>query len=408
MTQRRLRITAVADSDSYLKLACAQLDRLGPEWERRVVLVRSPLLPTALQLRSAVSGTFMEGRTPAILQTHRLAAELRETDVVFAAATGPVAQEVFYRMSRARGPRAGRGANRPALVSALPGVAYPATEKALRYRALGDAFITHSHAESRAFSELAESLDTDTRILLGRLPFLGSPARPTSVTVPIRRVVFAAQAKMPFERAERERVLLSLADTALGHPGLDVVVKLRAYAGEPQTHLERHPYDSLWRDLVDSGRVTDGSVRFAAGPMSTVLEPGTALATVSSTAVIEALDRGLPAVVLGDFGVSERLLNQVFAGSGLLGTLDDVAALDFRQPHREWLRDNYFHTEHVGLGDLLAQLAERSRAGKLTVDASALTSARRRAARSRVRTALPRPLLDLLRGIRHRAAASAT
>ena len=60
----RYRITAVADSDSYLKLACTTLDRLGPEWERRVVLVRSPLLPTDVQQRAAAGGTFMEGSFP--------------------------------------------------------------------------------------------------------------------------------------------------------------------------------------------------------------------------------------------------------------------------------------------------------------------------------------------------------
>jgi hypothetical protein len=396
----RYRITAIADSDSYLKLACTTLDRLGPEWERRVVLVRSPLLPTDVQQRAATGGTFMEGVVPDVVPAHRLAAELAGTDVVFAAATGPVAQEVFYRVASVkRRPR-------PALVSALPGVAYPATSKALRYRALGDAFIAHSHAETRAFADIAEKIGSDMSILLSRLPFLASPKRPVPLEAPVTRIVFAAQAKMPFRRTEREQLLVRLAAAAEQNPGVEVVVKLRALAGEPQTHRERHPYDALWADLVEAGTVREGSVRFATGSMDSVLGPGSALLTVSSTAVLEALDRGLPALILEDFGVSEKLLNKVFADSGLLGTLDDVEELRFAYADPQWLRENYFHTQHVPLGDLLLQFAERARAGRLASDPKALALVRSKARRARIRTALPTPVLKAVRSARKRLRAA--
>jgi hypothetical protein len=41
--------------------------------------------------------------------------------------------------------------------------------------------------------------------------------------------------------------------------------------------------------------------------------------------------------------VTAKLINVVFAGSGMLGSGDDVAALRFAHPRPEWLDDNYFH-----------------------------------------------------------------
>ena len=51
----------------------------------------------------------------------------------------------------------------------------------------------------------------------------------------------------------------------------------------------------------------------------------------------------MPLLVLSDFGVSAEMINLVFEGSGLLGTLDDLAAGDFRAAEPAWCAANYFH-----------------------------------------------------------------
>lgn len=387
----RYRITAVADSDSYLKFACATLEALGPEWERQVLLVRSPLQPTREQLAAAAAGTFQQGRAVPVVPAGTLRSALAGSDVVLAAATGPVAEEVFIHAARIT--------PRPALVSALPGVAIPATRKALAFRALGDAFIAHSHAECRAFSDLAEAMEHSQQILVSRLPFLKSAFRPEPVQVPLKAVVFAPQAKVPAGQEERVAILQALAALSR-RSGLAVRVKLRAWAGEPQTHREQYPFDTLWEQLVEARAVAGHELEFCTGPMAEQLVPGTALATVSSTAALEAVDAGLPVLVLSDFGVSEQMLNKVFDGSGLLGTLEDLKAGRFFHPEPAWLRDNYFHRQDVPLADLLALYARRARAGRLAVSAERLAASRRRRLRQRLRTLLPAPALKLVLQLR--------
>lgn len=388
-------ITAVADSDSYLKLACATLEKLGPGWDREVVLVRSPLLPTAEQLQAATLGTFMEGRNPRVLPMGAMPQALRGSGVVFAASTGPIVQELFARITAG----STDSIRRSALVSALPGVALPATKKAMRFRSLADAFITHSHAEAAAFAGLCAEMGTGApeRILVSKLPFLHSRGFPAPDPAPVTRLVFAAQAKVPAAREERERLLLALDRASRLHPEVEVLVKLRAWPGEPQTHLEPFPYDELHDELLRDGRLKSSRVRFRAGSMAALLTPGTALTTVSSTAALESLDRGLPTLILSDFGVNQRLLNSVFEGSGLLGTLDDATALDFCRPRTAWLRENYFHAVDGELDAALRSLALRAAGPGFEVDPERIALASGISRKARIRTALPRPALRVVR-----------
>ncbi len=393
----RPRIVAVADSDSYLKLACTTLSALGPGWERRVVLVRTPIEPTAEQVAAATAGTCFAGQPVPVLPTAALTYTTLDADIVFAAATGPVVSELFTKLLRT-----GARAQRPAaLVSALPGLAYPATAKGWAYRCSADAFIVHSLIEAREFTRIAEQ-QTGHRpeILISRLPFLQSTGIPQQHPGKINTVVFAAQAKVPVQRTDRIRILLALQTVARLNPGLRVVVKLRARAGEPQTHAEAHPYDELWEELASGPKPVGGNVEFMTGAMDPVLAPGSALLTVSSTAALEAVDRGLRVLVLTDFGLNDEMLNSVFHGSGVLGTLEDLADLGFRFPNREWLEENYFHHQDAGISPALANYASRARNRMLATSEGQLAMTRKAALRQRVRTALPRRALRTLLRIR--------
>ena len=132
----------------------------------------------------------------------------------------------------------------------------------------------------------------------------------------------AAQANIAVGDASILQALAALSRRS----GYRVRVKLRAWAGEPQTHLEQYPFDTLWGELVASRAVAGHELEFCTGSMAEQLVPGTAMVTVSSTAALEAIDAGLPVLILSDFGVNEDMLNRVFVGSGLLGTLADLKA----------------------------------------------------------------------------------
>jgi hypothetical protein len=166
------------------------------------------------------------------------------------------------------------------------------------------------------------------------------------------------------DREARRSLLVELADAAGSQP---IVVKLRASAGQQQTHRELWPYPDLWAELVTEGKVAAAAVRFSTGAMSAALDAAAGLVTVSSTAALEAIAAGIPVVILSDFGVSAEMINLVFERSGCLGTLDDVRQGRFFFPDPEWLRTNYFHpTEESDWLELLERLLAQRRATGLS------------------------------------------
>ncbi|MGW5159799.1 DUF6716 putative glycosyltransferase [Nonomuraea wenchangensis] len=357
---------AVADSDSYLKWAACLLDDLPEGSSPDLVVVRTPIAPSPEQIAAAVSG---RGRpAPPVLSARsvRRLAERTRPDVILVACTGPVVDVLVSGVLDGLRPR-------PVFVSGLPGISVPATEKAWIYRSGCDLFVVHSEREVAEFGEIAGRLGGGGAVGLARLPFLRAGAARAGGD----RVVFATQAKVPRGREQRERILVALAELARRRPDLDVVVKLRALEDERQTHRERHHYQRLWREMGEPGRL-----RFAAGPMHEQLANAAGFVTVSSTAALEAIALGVPSLVLTDFGVSAEMINVVFEGSGLLGTLDDLAAGGFRAASPAWCAANYFHPgERDDWAALLAGLvsAGPGRPATSLLDGPEHAAARRRA-----------------------------
>lgn len=387
-----MKVLAVADSDSYLKWAACLLRDLPSGCTRELAVIRTPITPSPGQISAAVAGSAAD---PPVLSARALrrAAERFGPDVVLAACTGPVVDVLVGEVLAGLRPR-------PVFVSGLPGISVPATEKAWLFRSGCELFVLHSGREVEEFSAMGRELGGGGQVGLARLPFLRGQEEVARIG-PRDRVVFATQAKVPRRRQERESVLLALAELAGRRPDLDVVVKLRALDGERQTHNERHHYQRLWQSLVAEGRVRVGSVRFAVGPMHEHLAHAAGFVTVSSTAALEAIAQQVPLLVLSDFGVGAEMINLVFEGSGLLGTLDDLSAGRFLEPDAAWCRDNYFHPgDESDWVSRMVSLVGQARSGRLVPARSLLDGPEYAAARRRARMRVEVPPNVLRAGYR--------
>jgi hypothetical protein len=340
----------VADSDSYVKWGAALASTLPADWTARLVVIASPVQPSPRQLADALAGTAFTTADVLVRHLVELDAELDAFDphAVLLSLRGPFVRVVA--------PRLNWRTNRPVLVSGFPGLTIPAVPKAVIYREQTDLVVLHSRREVRDFDENAWELGIHRMFGLATLPFLATAAvRWSSGTRSARTeteiestdaaasgrtdLVFAAQAKVPAERAERVKLLAALAELARRRPEHRVVVKVRARAGEAQTHAEEHDYADLLADLdrVPANLVVED------GPMAAHLARAAALVTVSSTAALEAIALGLPVLLVDDFGVSPAMINTVFEGAGLFGSTTDLVAGRFRHADATWLADNYFH-----------------------------------------------------------------
>ncbi len=352
---------AVADSDSYVKWGAALLGQAPDHWRSSLVVLASPVLPSGDQLAAALTGTALNATpgstgSPPILDLSALAVRIAslKPDVVLLSVRGPLVKVVVRAI-------VGVSVVRPVFVGGLPGISIPATNRAIAHRAQVDLFVLHSRREVREFSALAARMRIELKIGLATLPFLPREVLPQKVQGRNQRgeIIFAAQAKVPAEKADRLALLGCLAESARRHPDLRVVVKVRANRGEQQTHAERYDYADLMGELEAP---PPHNLVVADGAMSSHLAGAAGLVTVSSTAAIEAIALSIPVIVVEDFGVSEELINTVFYGSGLFGNCGDLVEGRFRHPDAAWLDDNYFHAQDKndwvqGVGALLSTRA---------------------------------------------------
>jgi len=343
-----VRVVALADSDSYLKWAASLLATLpADDDERELILVDTAVAPSASQRRAALAVSGLDPDAVARVQLGALTERLAtiRPDAVLVATRGPVARVLIRLVAGLP--------ERPVIVSGLPGISIPATRKALVFRLQADLFVLHSRRELRDFTALSRQHGWDHRFALATLPFV--ERRPPAETG--TDLVFAAQAVVPSERVDRLRVAQLLVDAAQADPGRRVVVKVRAIRGERQTHDETDGIAELLDELGrrPGARLPDNLI-VSSEPMSTALDGAQGLVTVSSTAAIEAIARGIPVIALDTFGVSDRLINPVFVDSGLFGGEAAVIGREFRHPRPGWLDDNYFHRESAD--DVAAQLGE--------------------------------------------------
>ena len=344
-------LLVIADTDSYLKWGASLASTRPPDWDARLVLVRNTAAPSAGQRAAALVET---GFSPGDIREVDPAAVPRlvvqsGADAVLVSTRGRIAAVLMRQLNTL--------AVRPVLVSGIPGIAFPVARKALNNRAQGDLVIAHSKRERADYLRLVSVGGRDVRVGLSRLPF----AIPGTITHG-EDLVFAAQAIVPRSRDDRLRVARLLRDAALADPSRRVVVKVRALAGEKQTHDEADGYAAL---LAELGR-SPANLVIVGGAMRDALGTAQGLVTVSSTAALEAVALGVPVIALDVFGVGKPLINKVFVGSGVFGDEAAVIGREFRHPDPAWLDENYFHPpDDDNWGSQLDELAALRDAGPL-------------------------------------------
>lgn len=371
-----MRVLACADSDSYLKWALSLLAQAPADWQPAYAVLENVIAPSPAQIAAVASGAAVP-RLSLTALVRRVARERPE--VVLLAMTGPALEVTMSALARG----GVLGAGRPVLAGGLPGISYPANALAVRHRRDMDLMVLHSHREVAAYGEVVDrhrEANPDGRgpqVALATLPFLIDPPRASG-----HEVVFAAQSLVPPEPAQRRSILAALARLPVE---FTPVVKIRALPGERQAHNEAHPYARLWESM-DQPR----PIEFRAGSMAETLRYAGGFVTVSSTALLEAVAAKVPSLVLADFGVDEAMINVVFEGSGLLGTLADLQAGWFRRPDPGWLWENYFHdpADNDWIERLLALGHTRDAGGLAPIDYHPMGSRRDRL-RRRLRVSPP-------------------
>lgn len=309
----------LADSDTRWKWGALTARRITPDAAPAARLLRGRATPTPRQLaeigiparslREVTAAAFLD-------EVKGFAGADRDTcDVIVLACVGGTVQAVLHGLARAwEG-----AARRPVVVTGYVGVVYEKLADGLLLRAGADMVLANSAHDARRFRAVYEGVGADAgSVVEAALPFLDGdryrpdPGRPFTVT-------FAVQPSAPEGREDRGYLIRRAVRHARRHPDREVLVKLRSKPGEHTTHIEEFPYQKLVARLDPPA-----NLRLVYGHMGEVLDRTDLLVTVSSTAALESLHRGIPTAVLTDLGIREALGNHHFLGSGCLASWDEL------------------------------------------------------------------------------------
>ncbi|MFC4503777.1 MULTISPECIES: DUF6716 putative glycosyltransferase [Streptomyces] len=322
-------IAVIADSDTRWKWGASVARQLAPEHSLDAVFLRGRSTPTERQLAEVgiVPDRQRVVATAGLVDDEELAA----ADVVILAVSGGAVLALTHALGLAW---AGRE-RRPVTVSGYVGVVYEKLVDGLLTRAGTDLVLANSAHDAERFAHAFASVGVDPESVVEcALPFLGgAPHRPAEDGERPFTLTFAVQPSVPRDREARLHLLGRAAAHARRHPGREVLIKLRSLPGEQTTHVEANPYQHLVEDLPEPA---PANLRLVYGNMAEVLDRTDLLVTVSSTAALESMHRGIPTAILTDLGVREAHGNHYFLPSGCLASWDDLDAGAQPRPLPEW------------------------------------------------------------------------
>ncbi|MEU7489297.1 DUF6716 putative glycosyltransferase [Streptomyces sp. NPDC042319] len=321
------RVAVLADSDTRWKWGALTAHRLQPGCRLDGFLLRGRATPTVRQLDEvgARADALREIRGVDFVRS----VDRTAYDVVLLSCVGGAVQAMLHGLARAwEG-----SARRPAVVTGYVGVVYEKLADGLLLRHGADVVLANSRHDADRFRAVYRGVNADDRgVVECALPFLGGAAHDR--TDEVRTVVFAVQPSVPDNRNDRAYLLRRAVEHARRHPAREVLIKLRSKPGEHTTHIEELPYQKL------AAKVPGGlpaNCRLVYGNMGEVLDRTDLMVTVSSTAALESLHRGVPTAVLTDLGIREALGNHHFLGSGCLASWDELDAGYLPEPDPEWV-----------------------------------------------------------------------
>ncbi|REK71099.1 hypothetical protein DX116_16305 [Aeromicrobium endophyticum] len=251
------------------------------------------------------------------------------SDVVVSALAGPSTHRLSLAVADALAGGVGPG---PVLVSGWVGIIIEKITAGYLDRSGTDVVAVNSTDDLAHFRRTGETLGIPTdNLVLSGLPFLSAAPRPPRSGA-VSTVLYADQPTVPAPAAERAYVYRRLVEHARRHPGREVLLKPRHRPGEDTFHRMSHAPE----DLLPPGDLP-ANFRIDHTPVPELLERVDLLVTMSSTACLEAIDRGTRVALVLDLGVHERHGNHVFLDSGLLRTFDQIDADDLGTPSDAFL-----------------------------------------------------------------------
>lgn len=358
LSEARPRLLAVGSHDSFFAAASAVARSLAPHGFDVAAYALRSRQDAALE---AASGRERPETIPLSALGQGL---LAQADVLLLSCDGDTFRKVVAAVE------ALGSATAPAVVGLWPGIVT---------RDLYENFAARLGADLLLFADCRTKtiFDAFARELGGAAPrsFLFGHAQTlmaelaASRAAPPKVMTFFEQAILPESLEERRFLAVSLLGLCARYPHWRLQFKPRMARFGPA--VNRAIYDLLDLARREAGGRLPENFTVVTAAVPELLAGSAVTLTVSSSAALESLIAGVPAVVISDFGISDRIGNSYFIGSGCLRTFSEF---DPERPPRAseaWKRRFLVDARArvPALGAVLETLRHRAPAGAPRLEA---------------------------------------
>lgn len=247
---------------------------------------------------------------------------------------------------------------RPCFISAFPGLEL-LPDDGIPARSVADVRCFNNTIDLDLHHRRARPERRPDALRFSPLLYTENPA-PLPPTGAVRRLVFLTQSALPAVREGREHIIDMLNQISLRNPSCEVLVKLRHVSGENRfhTHREYIPYQKMLEDLDNP------QIRIVDGHMEDVLLDADATLTCSSTAGLEGMTFGVPAMYYTSYPMHKlehqfRGTRRLFKGSNLEVSQSQLLNLEVPKIDTQWWSDNFTGPRDLDL--LVSKMREKAR-----------------------------------------------
>lgn len=354
-----MRILILASYDSFLNIA----GLIGPYFAERGCEIRYALVRA--RVKKQIS--------PEQIVTFAPASPLEWIDIESFCTSGRVAQFDIVvscleglSMRRLTHCLGFLGARRPLVISVYPGLVIRYPYDGYAVRSGSDLLWLNCRKDLEAYEDMcfAFGLNSDNARLFGIPSLLQPIARQHSADH--GPIVFFEQAIIPRYREERSYLARELVRLAKRNPAWTILVKPRATGSQATLHRTMHAITPLLETEAEAQGGWPSNLEVTSEKASRLLARASHCLTITSTVALEALQAGVPTIIIGDFGAHDDYGLHYFFRSGLVKTFAEIAfPLDLK-PKDDWI-SRYVSDPNLTIRALVTEAVELAKSPRTAI-----------------------------------------
>ncbi|RFZ88818.1 hypothetical protein D0Y60_06575 [Shinella sp. WSJ-2] len=356
-----MRVLALAGYDSFLNAAtliAPHFQAAGCQLEYALVRSRAGRQLSQEQLESfRLTG----GVRWISLEDFCKSGEIGEFDIVLSCLEGLSTRRLVHYLRQL-------GPNRPLLISVYPGLVLRYALDGYSMRTSSDLVWLNCQADHDDFVRMctAFGVDSSGARVFGIASLLEKIDRNTKISKS-GPVVFFEQAVIPRYHDERLFLVKQLISLVKRYPATEFIIKPRAIGKDATLHRTWHPIDSLIKTAAREIGGWPDNLRLSSEKAGALLSRASLCLTVSSTVAAEAVNAGVPTVIIGDFGAHDDYGLGYFLDSGLIQTFSEITLPSTVLPNPNWLA-RYVADPEKTIAGLIEEAIRMSKEPRVPID----------------------------------------